>query len=324
MDGFECGCTPSSPQIGASVDWFPLSIIAGMDIMNEKRKLIIDVAVKLFSAKGYHSTSVQEIVDGCDMAKGSFYNYFKSKEELLISIFKYFHETMSSKLAEVEKDSSLTEKEKYINQINIQIEQVTINEDFIQMFIREQMMHISEELDQFIHFVRRDSLDFFSGKVRRLYPDLPEEYIVDSAIILDSMVKQYISILLFDKNSEIREDIAPFLLNRLDSIVEGFQKHKDPLLKAIQFGGCMKREPGTKKRLQSMIALQIEFIKNQPDENKNKKGLEVLSEIQRELGKDEPKKIVLESLLLMLNSSEKENSAYSSIIRAFQEYLDEG
>jgi AcrR family transcriptional regulator len=289
--------------------------------MNEKRKLIMDVAVTLFSAKGYHSTSIQEIVDGCDIAKGSFYNYFRSKEELLISIFRYFHETLADKLSIVENDSYLTEKEKYIKQINIQIEQVTINTDFIQMFVREQMVHISEELDQFIHFIRKDSLEWFSNKVRSLYPGLPGEYILDCALILDSMVKQYISILLFDKTSDIKGEIAPFLLNRLDSIVTGFLKHNDPLLKAIQYGGYLDRDPDTKKQLQNMVALQLDSMKSQGLAAKDRKILDALSEVQRELAAVQPKKIVLESLLLMLRNKEKLSVSYAALIEMFQEYL---
>ena len=56
--------------------------------MVDKKQLIIKEAVNLFATKGYHTTSVQEIAERCHIAKGSFYNYFKSKEELLLSCFK--------------------------------------------------------------------------------------------------------------------------------------------------------------------------------------------------------------------------------------------
>lgn len=288
--------------------------------MNEKRKMIIDVAVKLFAAKGYHATSIQEIVEKCEIAKGSFYNYFKSKEELLISIFKYFHETAKNSLLKVENDSSLTEREKYIKQINLHIEQMTTNTDFIQMFVREQMVHISDELDQFIHFVRKESIEWSSSKVRKLYPDLPDEYILDCALIVDSLLKQYLSILFFDKDSDIKERIAPFLLNRLDSIVEGFLKHQDPLLKTMEYGGCMEREPDMKTQLHIEVSKRIEMLEGKTTDS-NKIVLDVLFEIQRELGEENPKKIVLESLLLMLESKWNQDKEYGNVIRRMKEYL---
>ncbi len=44
---------------------------------------ILEVARQLFQAKGYEATSVDEIVRTADIAKGTFYYYFKSKEDVL-------------------------------------------------------------------------------------------------------------------------------------------------------------------------------------------------------------------------------------------------
>ncbi len=65
-----------------------------------KRQFILDTAAKVFSAKGYHNTTVKDIVDEAAVSVGSFYFYFKSKEdlftELYMSITKEFHtKTMS-------------------------------------------------------------------------------------------------------------------------------------------------------------------------------------------------------------------------------------
>ncbi len=43
---------------------------------------IIDEALKLFSLKGYASTSTTEIISAAGTSKGGFYNHFKTKEEL--------------------------------------------------------------------------------------------------------------------------------------------------------------------------------------------------------------------------------------------------
>jgi AcrR family transcriptional regulator len=50
---------------------------------NERRKEILDTAEKLFFTRGYDSTSVDSIIDTIKVSKGTFYYYFKSKEELL-------------------------------------------------------------------------------------------------------------------------------------------------------------------------------------------------------------------------------------------------
>ncbi|MDQ0221287.1 TetR/AcrR family transcriptional regulator [Peribacillus cavernae] len=290
--------------------------------MNEKRKLIIDVAVKLFSAKGYHATSIQEIVEGCDIAKGSFYNYFKSKEELLVSIFRFFFDTLKQQLLQLENDDTLDVKQKFTKQIDVHLQQFTVNTDFIQMFAREQMVHISEELDQFMLQVRKETFEWLEDKIIDLYPQMPKEYKVDCAIILGGLLKQYVSILFFDKDSRIKEKIAPFLLNRLDSIVEGFNKHKDPLFKTVPFGSCIEKEPDAKKQLQTLVSRQIEMRKGSTETKKeDRKTLDVLFAVQKELAEDTPNKIILESLLLMFESRDNQDADLSRVIEAMNDYL---
>lgn len=55
--------------------------------MNKKDR-IIEEALKLFLEKGFNETSVDEITKGASISKGSFYTYFKSKDELLETILK--------------------------------------------------------------------------------------------------------------------------------------------------------------------------------------------------------------------------------------------
>ncbi|MFA7574942.1 MAG: TetR/AcrR family transcriptional regulator [Arcobacteraceae bacterium] len=50
---------------------------------HERRKEYLDAARKLFFTKGYEQTSVDEIIKEVCLSKGSFYYYFKSKEDLL-------------------------------------------------------------------------------------------------------------------------------------------------------------------------------------------------------------------------------------------------
>lgn len=49
---------------------------------NDKQSRLLDNAFKLFTQKGVKDTSIQEIVDSADVAKGTFYLYFKDKYEI--------------------------------------------------------------------------------------------------------------------------------------------------------------------------------------------------------------------------------------------------
>ncbi len=47
-----------------------------------RKTQIIEVASKLFFEQGYHVTGIKQIIEAADIAKGTFYSHFKSKEEL--------------------------------------------------------------------------------------------------------------------------------------------------------------------------------------------------------------------------------------------------
>lgn len=48
-----------------------------------RKKELLDIAYELFIAKGYENTSVDEIIAKAGIAKGTYYYYFESKEQML-------------------------------------------------------------------------------------------------------------------------------------------------------------------------------------------------------------------------------------------------
>jgi len=55
---------------------------------SQKRSLIIQAAIEVFSERGYHNSRVSDIVKKVDAAQGVYYYYFRSKEEILVTIFR--------------------------------------------------------------------------------------------------------------------------------------------------------------------------------------------------------------------------------------------
>ena len=53
--------------------------------MNLKEKIIHE-SLKLFSLKGFLSTSIHDILESADTSKGGFYNHFSSKEDLFFHV----------------------------------------------------------------------------------------------------------------------------------------------------------------------------------------------------------------------------------------------
>lgn len=54
----------------------------------EKRRLILDAAVRVFARRGYHTSRVGDIAEEAGVAHGLLYHYFASKQEVLETIFR--------------------------------------------------------------------------------------------------------------------------------------------------------------------------------------------------------------------------------------------
>jgi TetR/AcrR family transcriptional regulator, fatty acid metabolism regulator protein len=54
----------------------------------EKRRQILDAAVRVFARKGYHSCRVGDITEEAGVAHGLLYHYFDSKEAVLETVFR--------------------------------------------------------------------------------------------------------------------------------------------------------------------------------------------------------------------------------------------
>jgi TetR/AcrR family transcriptional regulator, fatty acid metabolism regulator protein len=53
----------------------------------DKRRLILDAAVRVFARQGFHTCRVSDIADEARVAYGLVYHYFKSKDEILDTLF---------------------------------------------------------------------------------------------------------------------------------------------------------------------------------------------------------------------------------------------
>lgn len=58
------------------------------DPKGDKRERILDAAVRVFAGKSFYTATVAEIAREAGVADGTIYLYFKSKDDLLISLFE--------------------------------------------------------------------------------------------------------------------------------------------------------------------------------------------------------------------------------------------
>jgi AcrR family transcriptional regulator len=77
--------------------------------LNTRRK-IFDTAIKLFAKKGYERVTVDDICRKAGVSKGSFYNHFKSKDQVIIEEFLKIDDYYQEVLEKVENRGDYTDK----------------------------------------------------------------------------------------------------------------------------------------------------------------------------------------------------------------------
>lgn len=64
----------------------------------ETRQRLMEAALRLFHEHGYDATTVEQIAEAADVAKGTFFNYFETKEMLLPALFEWRMQELAAAL----------------------------------------------------------------------------------------------------------------------------------------------------------------------------------------------------------------------------------
>jgi TetR/AcrR family transcriptional regulator, fatty acid metabolism regulator protein len=78
----------------------------------DKRRQILDAAVRVFARQGFHQCRVSDIADEAGVAYGLVYHYFDSKEEVLDTLFLERWDLMLAMIAEVDGREGQSPREK--------------------------------------------------------------------------------------------------------------------------------------------------------------------------------------------------------------------
>ncbi|MGH2853501.1 MAG: TetR/AcrR family transcriptional regulator [Solirubrobacteraceae bacterium] len=78
----------------------------------DKRRMILDAAVRVFARQGFHACRVADIADEAGVAYGLVYHYFASKDEVLDTLFLERWEVMLRTIREVDAQEGVDAREK--------------------------------------------------------------------------------------------------------------------------------------------------------------------------------------------------------------------
>jgi AcrR family transcriptional regulator len=199
-------------------------------VMNEKQMKLIESGMKLFATKGYHRTSVQEITSEAGISKGSFYVYFQSKEEFMLTAYQYFYTQIKEKIERV-KLEDLPPKESLAKQITVWLQYIYEHKDFIILHMKENIS-IAGSVGEWAKEIKVDSYHWMRENIENIYGRQKiKSILIDLVIQMEGLLHSYTQWKIVDDVNLEVDQVGPFLVRRLDDLVKGMQDRKEtPLL----------------------------------------------------------------------------------------------
>ncbi|EIO7564267.1 bile-regulated transcriptional regulator BrtA [Listeria monocytogenes] len=186
--------------------------------MKEKKQRIIKSAKEVFQKQGYLKTSVQDMVDAAGISKGTFYNYFTSKEELAIVIFKQEYSVLHQCL-EYTMAQDGAKKDNFTECLKIIIHFYTENGEILNITFSQTM--IDDDFNAFLQNVRLKNMEWVKYQLLEVYGEETKPYINDITMLLSGMAAMYVFASgSKNVNTGLIERAIPYVVRRLDALVK--------------------------------------------------------------------------------------------------------
>ncbi|EAF8684990.1 TetR/AcrR family transcriptional regulator [Listeria monocytogenes] len=186
--------------------------------MKEKKQRIIKSAKEVFQKQGYLKTSVQDMVDAAGISKGTFYNYFTSKEELAIVIFKQEYSVLHQRL-EYTMAQDGAKKDNFTECLKIIIHFYTENGEILNITFSQTM--IDDDFNAFLQNVRLKNMEWVKYQLLEVYGEETKPYINDITMLLSGMAAMYVFASgSKNVNTGLIERAILYVVRRLDALVK--------------------------------------------------------------------------------------------------------
>jgi TetR/AcrR family transcriptional regulator, cholesterol catabolism regulator len=103
----------------------------------ERSEEVYAAALRLFTDKGYHATSMQDIAAAVGLYKGSLYHYIGGKEDLLVQVFERAMGSLISDVELIVQDSSLSASVQLRRVIHAHVAAVASNLDALTVYLHD-------------------------------------------------------------------------------------------------------------------------------------------------------------------------------------------
>ncbi|WP_208590759.1 TetR/AcrR family transcriptional regulator [Gracilibacillus suaedae] len=280
--------------------------------MDNKKQRMIEVSLKLFSEKGFHSTSIQEIAEKSNVSKGAFYLHFESKDDLFVEIIKYYSETVLQKLSNIQPESS-DPFNQFTKQISAFLQLFKEHKEYLMIHFRDNI-HLGDKKDELILNLLKQSYDWIEDRLINIYGEELKPYIVDVIIQTDAMMSGYPKWIAIHDIAFDPDQLAAYITKNIDILVQDILIRSDPPV--FQYQDLKRFKQSNDQSFQAVIE-QIKGQITELERGERQQITEALHVLEEEWQKPEPKQIIIQSMIEHLESY----ATIKPIVQSLRPYL---
>jgi AcrR family transcriptional regulator len=287
--------------------------------MNDRKMKVINKAHELFIEKGYQATSIQDILEYSGISKGTFYNYFSSKGELLIAIFKTLQETLEKEQNSLLIGQDRSNIEVFIKQLELQMKINHKNKLF--SLFEEAFLSNEAELKEFFKGFQFEQLGWFFTRFVDLFGEEKKPYLLDCAVMFTGIFhSNFRYSFLANENGPKVDQVIRYSVARLvkmvNEVAETGQQLLDPSFIEKWLPGFNKKEEELKGEFIELVFQVKLSVKD------DKELLELIDFIQAELlHASKPRKFVIKSALFSLKNIKNSANKFDEFEQAVNHLL---
>ncbi|MGG4264789.1 TetR/AcrR family transcriptional regulator [Peribacillus simplex] len=142
-----------------------------------KKEKIIEVAKQLFRTKGYHDTAIQDILENSSVSKGTFYNYFSTKSQLILYIIQKVDAKVEEQQNQLLIEGNPYDKQTFFSQLRVK--HSIYGTEKISELYNISLGENDEELQKYMAETHYKELNWLATRLIEVYGNELEESAMD-------------------------------------------------------------------------------------------------------------------------------------------------
>lgn len=267
--------------------------------MNDRKKQVMEAAQHLFVEKGFVATSVQDILEKSGISKGTFYNYFPSKKELLLGIFEKIHMETEKRRMEVLAGRKRNDKKGFVEQIRVKMEVAKENNLFALFY--GVLVSGDRELKRMVQQYYFDELCWLQKRLIEVLGEQIKDYSLDLAVLLHGMVQNMIH---FAVNAEIEieiSDIISYAMRRIEMISSNVVQGDDQLFEISLVKRLEPKSQLKRKQKKEILMKKIDLLEQTASDSQK----ELLLFLKEELQSAVPRRTLIHAVVAQIDKKKE-------------------